>query len=232
MKNIYANITDIKFSNNQCYLLKTSTISAAQIEQEVEGFPHYQTGYPTDRAIEKMLLPPLIYFFYTFVFEHQKTPPPQALWDCYLGAFTSGDSSEELLLENCNKKISLAGVKGRFMRTYPSLLRDFYLYHIIKESNFFDNVSYSLQSDYFEGLDICVKKESLKMYLNIYLNSSKALFHRSSKKSRMGRSENLGLVEIELILSERLLRNVNGYYLPTKKCVDLVIQKFESHKNL
>ena len=56
---------------------------------------------------------------------------------------------------------NLNALKARILRTYPSLLRDFHFYLMLKECNSFDKVTYSCADD-IKGTDITIVHKSKK----------------------------------------------------------------------
>ena len=59
---------------------------------------------------------------------------------------------------------NLNALKARILRTYPSLLRDFHFYLMLKECNSFDKVTYSCADD-IKGTDITIVHKNKKTTL-------------------------------------------------------------------
>ena len=63
---------------------------------------------------------------------------------------------------------NLNALKARILRTYPSLLRDFHFYLMLKECNSFDKVTYSCADD-IKGTDITIVHKSTLSIMPIHL---------------------------------------------------------------
>jgi hypothetical protein len=113
------------------------------------------------------------------------------------------------------------------MRTYPSLLRDFYLYLLLENARCFEKVVYSVNKDYFDKTDLTLHHHGYVVALNILLDSANAIKYRNQKEYRQGKTPEPSKLQIDLVIKEDLRRPVNNFYLPKQKCVDLVMEKFD-----
>ena len=77
-------------------------------------------------------------------------------------------------------------VKQRIHRAYPSLVRDYHFFHILKESGKFDNVMYSLRQDVAEGIDLQVEKNGRKFFLSLFVETDNSHKYRRIKEDRYG----------------------------------------------
>ncbi len=208
-------------------MLKEFNLTPEMVEKTLMGFPPYQLGYDRDLAVEHAHLPPIVYPFYKEIFEFQRLLAPEELFGSYLIIFFESNNKDTVRIRNQTGSLNILGLKGRFMRTYPSLVRDFYLYLLLENAHYFDKVVYSVNKDYFDKTDLILYKQNQTVALNILLDSAYAKRYRYQKDFRQGKSPDLTKLQIDLIIGDDLRRPVNNYYLPKQNCVDLVIQDFE-----
>ena len=81
-------IKDIKFMNGEGYLLKNLSFSLCECEDQMKqiDYDQFYDAYRSHRdetGVEKTQFPPIIYAFYSIVFNYCKVPTPIELLDEY-----------------------------------------------------------------------------------------------------------------------------------------------------
>ena len=173
-------IKDIKFHSDSVYLLKTCEVTLDKFEETVEKFD-YNTIYAKYKmckdevGVEKVKFPHINFAFYKYLFERDEVPSPEEIlvlyFDLYKQHFKVIEEQDTVYYKN--KKYSLKALKARVLRTYPSLIRDFHFYLMLKKENIFDKVTYSCADD-INGKDITVIYKDEKYIVSLYTNTRRA----------------------------------------------------------
>ena len=111
-------------------------------------------------------------------------------------------------------------VKARVMRAYPSLIREIHFYALVKESGFFENVSYSAFSDIEEDTDISVECGGHNYGISCYVQTERSLEYRRRKRSRP-RNPKANSIELPLDLSSGT--KVNGWIFYNRNHVGVLL---------
>lgn len=101
-------------------------------------------------------------------------------------------------------------IESRLARFYASIMREFHFYHLVKESNLFDKVSYSLKQDIEHKIDCLVEKD--KESIGIQLRVKTANAKRYAEKKTQRQFEDSGVMLIDVALDFDCAKEV-----PTKK---------------
>lgn len=207
-------IIDIKFMNNQVYLLKENTISLADFEQQISDIK-YTSVYETYKKIkdesgaEKTQFPPINKVFYSELFENGKVLPPMLLVDKYFEYYNEDFIRDDSILYYEGKNFSYSAVVGRILRSYPSLVRDFDFFLRLSQAHCFDKVSYSCRADIL-GKDIVIKHKGIQYEVSLYVDTVRSNWFKKIKnkyRHDYGTSE----IQVPLNLSK------------AKKCGDFFI---------
>lgn len=177
---------DVRFEGNTAVFVRQKQWTSAEIEEQVMLLPYSGENLPKDPQVEKAKLPPFALAFYKFIFFRSRIPNEGELWNYYLGQhFSIVDGG---LIQFTRKGISYnypsEAVKARLLRSYPSLIRDFHFFVLCQESAQFKNVSYSLQDDYFKGIDLTITYQNKLFRVSVMLNSERARAYKAQKYAR------------------------------------------------
>jgi len=130
-------------------------------------------------------------FFYYLFFKNLEIPSENEFYQTYL-KWLGGIKNGELIYENHN--LDLIGVESRLKRTYPTLIRDLHFLYLLEASNKFDNVEYSMQMDYFNGLDLKIIYKGNVSFVSLFIDSSRGKYFKNKKTKRDDYSEINGVV--------------------------------------
>jgi hypothetical protein len=119
------------------------------------------------------------------------------------------------------------GIKNRLLRTYPSLIRDLHFFYLLKNSNKFESVSYSLDADYYNGTDLKIEYQLKSYFISVFISSKRSIDYKNKKKDRHDYSN---IPEIALKPELASLKRVGEFNLLTMKHVEEVIDKINNFK--
>lgn len=214
-------IKDIKFMNEEVFLLKNSEITLEDFMRQIQDIKYdecydlYRTE--KDSLVENTQFPPVIYAFYSFVFFNKKIPCPEEIVDNYFSLY-SGQ------IEICNKNFIYKGVEykknaliSRILRTYPSLIRDFHFYLLLVNEKCFDKVIYSCKTD-IEGKDIIVKHKGVEYQISLFVKTKRSNFFKEIKNRIRHTYEN----EIKIPLELKQTEKHGDFFLYSYRHIDIV----------
>lgn len=191
---------DIEISNGYIYKKCKSEISTESIENQIKGFSYKGEKRVKDYAVERAMLPPFAYSFYSYIFENQAIPSPDEFIEKYLSQeyFTKeSDDEYRVLYKNRNVVLNKEGLIARILRAYPSLLRDVHFYYMADESNLFEETKYSFNDDYSNGIDIQVMYKGQWYDVALLQNTRRSMYFKNEKKRRHGDLD-LDLIYMEI----------------------------------
>lgn len=168
--------------------------------------PHIETtGFPSMIAVFNKLL-------------RQGVPPTQ---DQFVSAFVAAyQKTHKHLFTPPNMPATLARLK----RTYPSFIRDYHLFTLIKEFGQFDRVKRGNYLDEVYGIDILIIQEGVQFYVNAYLGTEQGLSWRKVKTttrfSERSRRKALKGFHIELKIKKDEANKVGDFWLFGRKHVE------------
>lgn len=177
---------DIQIKNGRV-LLVSEPFTTQKIEEQVKKMTYHGKGVERDLWVENARLPSFVETFYSTVFALGRLPEDEEFVQCYLKAhFVPVDEeSYKFKDESRGRQVfSRAGLRGRALRAYPSLVRDFHFVLLCQESDLFEAVTYSMNSDYFDGIDLFVKYKGKVYAVDLYANTNAAKRMREVKKDR------------------------------------------------
>lgn len=191
---------------------KEINVTLKTLENDITSMT-YLGNYPQYREksfiTEKMAIPMFIDSFYDFIYQYGRIPKQKEFWEHYLktnhGSLTQIGDVVIIDYLSTHEEVNADIYKGKLLRTYPSLLRDFHMWVMLNEDEMFKgNVRYSLWEDrdkvdititykgkpYFIGLDVSTKRcdafrekkqhrhrEKDVKYFSINLSEGKMLGH-------------------------------------------------------
>ena len=199
------NIIDIKFMGDSVYLLKSCTVNSDELKETVKSFDYNglyskYREYKDENGVEKAQFPPINFVFYKFVFENDSIPSPQKVLDLYFELYSDKIKVSEESAEMGGIGYNLNALKARILRTYPSLLRDFHFYLMLKECGSFDKVTYSCADD-IKGTDITIVHKNKKYIVSLFIDTKRAWNFKKIKnifRHKYGQNE----IKVPMILDE------------------------------
>lgn len=198
-------IKDIKFMGDSVYLLKSCTVTSEELKETVKVFDYNDLyskyrEYKDEDGVEKAQFPPINFVFYKFVFENDSIPSPQKVLDLYFELYSDKIKIFDQSAEMNGEKYNLNALKARILRTYPSLLRDFHFYLMLKECHSFDKVTYSCAED-IKGTDITIVHKNKKYIVSLFTDTKRSWSFKRIKnifRHRYGQNE----IKVPIVLDE------------------------------
>lgn len=216
-------IKDIRISNNRISIIRDAEISIADLELQISKLDYSGEGNSKDLKVENAKLPPFIQVFYYLFFQKLNIPSETQLFETYV----------QWLGGVRNKKIEFNGqeydadlVNNRLKRTYPSLIRDIHFLYLLESSNRFDHIEYSMEMDYFNGLDLKVKYKGKEVFVSIFIDTSRG---RYFKRKKVKRHDYSVIVEMEFNVDFEELTMVGNIYLLNNLHVDRLEQRLKDY---
>lgn len=178
-------VIDVRFSNDQTFLLKHHGFSVEILSEQIRQFK-YELAYEQFRHLkgieENRQFPPFAVSFYSFVFYRERLPSPTELISAYFedncNIFAFSDDRKSFTLQG--ETFSADNLSARLLRTYPSLIRDFHFFVFLTESTLFDKITYSLKDD-INGTDIVIKHKSKEYTLSLRVDTLRSNFFKRIK---------------------------------------------------
>lgn len=216
-------IKDIKFYDNNVYLLKTCSLTSEKFKNIVKEFKYEDLyakykAYKDEKRVEKTKFPAINVAFYKHIFENDTVPSPEGMLELYFDLYSDRVKIVEDKVIFNNDEYSLNALKARILRTYPSLIRDFHFYLMVKEANVFDKVTYSCADD-INGTDVAITHQKVKYTVSLYTKTERSLkFKQIKDKFRNQYDEN----EIRIKLNLSKAYDCGQIKLYTQSDVDFV----------
>lgn len=142
----------------------------------------------------KNIKPSFVAFFYYYLFLHKRIPSQSQYTKFYL----------DLNINWVNQEFdtnSITYLLGRIARFYPSMLRDYHFYHLLKESEFFEEVRYSLEEDIFSKNDILVKRNGEWYGLQMRTLTNNSTYFYNKKENRNFKQSYVKSIDFPIHLS-------------------------------
>ncbi|MBW7674199.1 hypothetical protein [Chryseobacterium chendengshani] len=214
------NILDIFLSDGTIGVNRDLDLNCEKIENLIKNFTYSGERRNINEIVENAKLPPAILAFYYYVFTKLTIPTEDEFLEtyCTINQITISGNNICIVDESYNYE----GVKARLLRTYPSLIRDIHFYYLIKESNLFEKVSYSLYKDYVAGIDLIILHNDREYCISVYIGTNRG---KSFKNKKTKRHDYSNITEIELMVNFDTLNQVGNFYLLNKNHVENLITK-------
>jgi hypothetical protein len=218
-KQFFDNTIDIRFNGKSAYRLKKHEWNADKIEKQVTKLVYNGANLPKDEEVEKAKLPPFALHFFNIVFEEEKIPTVDYFLESYFNTFFEKLDNEHVKPKDIYEsygfstvKLNKDSIRYRFLRTIPSLIRDFHFTFLLYENSSYKNVYYSLNQDYFEGYDIILKHNNEEIGISIYVKTKRSESYKRKKRNR----HNYDIrKEIELAIDLNECKKAGNIYLLT-----------------
>ncbi len=210
-------IKDIRISNNRISVIRDANISIIDIEEQIGKIPYTPARGEKDNETENAKVPPFIQVFYFLFFSYLKIPTENDFWKNYLTWVGAENNKEEVEIEGVKYKSE--GLKNRLNRTYPSLIRDLHFLYLLEASQKFEQVDYSMDRDYYNGLDLKVTHNNKEVYISLYIDTSRSRYFKEKKTKRHDYST---VHEIEFIVDFSSLTKIGSIYVLNQSHVKLL----------
>lgn len=222
---------EIRFRNDQVYLLKHHDFSATFFENQISGI-NYSGYYANFKEIkdsdgaEKCHLPAVNMVFYKAIFNTGGVLQPEEFVNCYYAHYHDLFTITGDMIEYCGKQLSKAAVSARVLRTYPSLVRDFDFFLMLHDSGKFEQVIYSCQQD-IQGKDIIIKQRGKEYVVSLFVDTKRSNFFKSIKNAFRHSYESN---EIQLPLKLSSARIVGDFMLYSEKDIYLIEERIKKNR--
>ena len=228
----YNHIEDIKYSKSQVYMLKKQTLTSTQVESQIRDYPYSGVKQYRNESLDNVKIPPIISVFYTILFMQNKVPSSEELISFYTNIFFdfNNDSYQikpEYRAGKENPLFDINSIKARILRTYPSLVRDFHFYLLCCESDYFDNVYYSLKKDFVDGIDVDVVYKGETYGVSLHTKTNKSLFYKNKKYFRHSYA---GIKEIDLTLELNSRKMTGSFFLYDTSHIEKLVKEIQNYK--
>lgn len=222
------NIKDIELNNGLWIISRSITLDLNSLNEELEMMDYTGNGRIKDEAIENARLPPFAQVFYYKVFQLHRIPSEDVFIDEYL-KWTNIQIQDHNLFTYNHVQYSLESLKGRILRTYPSLIRDLHFYYYLLESKKFDGVNYSLSKDYFDGIDITIDYNRTTYAISIFINTNRG---KEFKKAKENRHDYRDVKEIILNVDFDHLYKIGHFFVLGEAQLNEIIKKIDMIQQL
>ena len=224
-------IIDIKFSGGQAFLLIEHKMTSKGVEEQLKKITYSGQQRKVTETVENVKFVPFVLSFYKFIFENSGIPNEEEFINEYSSRYLTEHNKTNYSFRQGAKEILIdkESFYGRILRTYPSLIRDFHFFLLCYESNIFEEVKYSIQQDYFKGIDVLVKRNGIEYAVNLMIKSSRNKQYKRKKYKRHDYSE---MQEIILeIDSNKSTKKVSNFVLCDKLAVDELVMLIGKKEN-
>jgi len=211
------NIKDIQISKNRITVIRDVTVTLEEIEQQISEIVYVPAKDVKCEITENALFPPFIQSFYYLFFSRLKVPGEEDCWLTYISWIGGKPENKTIFIDG--KEFETEGVRARFNRTYPSLLRDLHFLYLLDSTNKFEVVEYSMERDYYNGLDLKVRLNGIEVFVSLFIDTSRGRYYKSRKTTRHDYSE---LREIEFNVDFDSLTKSGTVYLLNLNHVSLL----------
>ncbi len=206
-------IIDIKFMNNEGYLLKDIPLSLCECEKQMrlikydEFYDHYRS-FRDDNGVENTQFPSIIFSFYNIIFCQNKMPSPQDLLKEYYELYDDQITINGSKVYYNGNEYSKECLDARILRTYPSLVRDYHFYLMLVESKTFDKVIYSCKTD-ISGKDILIIHNDKQYEVSLFVETKRGNFFKNIKNAYRHKYAN----EIQLPLNLKTAEKCGDFFV-------------------
>jgi hypothetical protein len=213
-----SNIIDIKIFEGRVHVDKLINLKLVDFEAQLKKIYYEGQNLIRIEYIEKYKFPPFILGFYGYLAEYCKIPTGDEFFDYYVYK-----NLEKVYSEFSNEY--KAGTHARALRSYPSFIRDFHFYLLCYESNLFDKVEYSLNKDYYKGIDISITHKGKKFAISLFVKTARGKDFKEKKKEIHDYADVIEIaVEVDL---HKSCKKISNFILCDNSILEFVSKKIE-----
>lgn len=209
-------IKDIKIINNEISTIRDASISVTELENQISKLRYSGVNRTKDPIVENTILPPFIQVFYYHFFAYLRIPKEEEAFETYV-SWLGGSHNNQISING--EPYSLDSVKHRFLRTYPSLIRDLHFIYLLRESQLFEQIEYSMEKDYLNGIDLKITHKGTVYFLSLFIDTDRSKYFKQKKRYRHDYSQ---INEIELKVHFSELSLIGDIYLLNSTHVQLL----------
>jgi len=173
-------------------LIPDIKLTSAEIKEKVSL---YRLSFSQERNEEvewRIKLPMFVYAFYNYLIVAEDIPDQQKAFEYYL------EYNKEYF-SNLNRPDLISGIKARFYRTYPSLVRDVYFNKFIYERlNKFCEIIYNSDLDVEEGIDLMIVTKKANYGICFFTKTRRGYVGRKAKENRHVLFDNVKYIEMPM----------------------------------
>lgn len=180
---------------------------------------------PRDVYVEKKLNPPsLVTYFYFYIYINGRIPDQHEYTEFYF-------LMNEKWLKSYVPQGKINAFKGRLSRFYTSMLRDFHFYHLLKESQSFQDVLYVLKYDIEGKIDLFVRAHSVWYGLQLRTNTrnSEEFYKKKVYRNPIPTKAHLIDMPIDLKTCERIKTQNHDLMIYSKQHIEYIIEIIGRH---
>jgi len=216
-------IIDVKISSGEISVIRNAKVSIQELENQIGKLAYSGESKSKIKEVENAKLPAFIQVFYYLFFKNLYIPSENDFFTTYV-EWLGGIKNGKLVYGDL--QLDPQGIENRIKRTYPSLIRDLHFLYLLEDSKIFDNVEYSMQMDYFNGLDLKLSYKGKEYFISLFIDSTRGTYFKKRKKQRHDYSE---IVEIEFNLDFSGMSKIGNIYLLNNSHVELLIDRINSN---
>lgn len=173
-------------------LLNTISLSSSEIVSNISA---YKLEFLSERNPEvewRMKLPMFVNAFYDYIISNQRIPNQNESLDYYLNYNKS-------FFSELNRPDLFSGIKARYLRTYPSIVRDICFNKYIEEQlSQKCMIIYNIDLDVVEGIDLMIVTKKNNYGICFYTDTNRAYAGRSVKNHRHTLFDNVKYIEMPI----------------------------------
>ncbi len=222
------NIKEIRFFNDEVFLLRKSILSSQKIEEVLKGIRYSGQKRTIHSNIENSNIPYFAHSFYYFIYINDIIPNENQLIETYKSINNIVQDEDFLIIEN--QKVNKNGVINRLLRSYPSLVRDFHFFKLCQESKKFDSVKYSLKKDVFEGTDLIIEQAGKIFCVSIFTKTKRAKYFKGIKnQKRHDYNQCYAQIELPIDLNSPSIKRVSNFLLLSNEHIEELEKMMNFH---
>lgn len=152
---------------------------------------------PRNEDVERRIKikPSFVGYFYNFIKDYRMIPNQQQYIEYYF------QMNQQWINDTLNQE-QQNGLYGRLCRFYPSMLRDFHFYHLLREIGLYEKVYYNLECDLEAKIDIFVRKNNEWYGLQLRTETKNSNYFYEEKKKRNPKIMRAKMIDVPI--------NMNG----------------------
>lgn len=210
-------INDIKIRSGHIICERFLNMNIIDLESYISKLQYTGVNKVKDVTVENYKFSPFIVSFYHFIYSYLRIPSESEFIENYYKLNSIDYTNDYVNIDNST--FSKSSLDARILRTYPSLIRDYHFVILLSEYKEL-NVEYSLNDDYYNGLDIKINYNDINYYLSLYINTSRGASFKEQKYKRHNYND---INEIELNVEFNQLKKVGEFYLLTENDIKNVL---------
>ena len=226
---VISDILDISYENGTSTMTKKKNWTVEEIETALKALSYNGQRGVKDELVERSKMPSMAGVFFSLLFLNGEIPSEDLFFEQYLTrCFNRLDRVTcelKAAFKGTNKHniFSIQGVRGRVLRTFPSLIRDFHFYVLCSQSGVFERVVYSLATDCLKGLDLEIWHGGKQYFVSLFTNTARS----NAFKSQKYRRHEYGVSEICISIDWTSRNQIGAFWLYGEEHLNQVVREIE-----